>query len=92
MIIEPFTNAVEDSRLGNNSRVCVGTVAENVETENIKRRANFKPFRNAMLNSTMSRVITNDYKGFIGRFCTGDLLIKLQAQKQAQVQAQSIVI
>ena len=74
MIIEPFTNAVEDSRLGKSSRVCVGTVAENVETENIKRRANFRPFPKAMLNSIMSEFIANDYEGFIGRFCTGDLV------------------
>lgn len=50
VIVEPFTNAGEDSRLGDNSRVSVGTVAENVEAENIKRRANFRPLPKAMLN------------------------------------------
>ncbi len=50
VIVEPFTNAMEDSRLGDNSRVFVGTVAENVEAQNIKRRANFRPFWEAMLS------------------------------------------
>ena len=53
VMIDPFTNAVEDSRLGNNFRVCVGTIAENVETGNIKRRANFRPCRKAMLRPIM---------------------------------------
>ena len=57
VITEAFTNALEDSRLGDSSRVCVGTVAENVEAENIKIRAIFRPFPKAMLSPTMSRAI-----------------------------------
>ena len=57
VIVEPFTNAREDSRLGDNSRVSVGTVAENVEAENINRSANVRPLPKAMLNITTSRVI-----------------------------------
>lgn len=56
MIIEPVTNAEEDSRLGDNSRFCVGTVAENVEAENIKRRVNFTTASKAILSPTMSQL------------------------------------
>ena len=55
--IEAFTNPLEDSRLGDSPRVCVGTVAENVDAENIKIRANFRPFPKAILSPTMSRAI-----------------------------------
>ncbi len=57
VIVEPFTNATDDSRLGDKLKVSVGTVAENVETENIKRRANFRPSAKAILSSIMLRVI-----------------------------------
>ena len=67
VIVEPFTNATEDSRLGDNSRVSVGTVAENVEAENIKRRAHVRPLPKAMLSLTTSQLL----QGIIGIFCTG---------------------
>ena len=64
VIVEPFTNAMEDSRLGDNSRVFVGTVAENVEAQKVKRRANFRPFWKAILSSTMSQFIATTVMGF----------------------------
>ena len=48
VIVEPFTNAREDSWLGDNSNVSVGTVAENVEAQNKQRRANLSPFSKAI--------------------------------------------
>lgn len=48
VIVEPFTNAREDSWLGDNAKVSVGTVAENVEAQKNKRRANLSPFPKAI--------------------------------------------
>ena len=64
VVVEPFTNAMEDSRLGDNSRLSVGTVAENVEAENTKRRANLRPLPKAMLSSTMSRFIATTTRAY----------------------------
>lgn len=50
VLVEPFTNAREDSWLGDNSKVSVATAAENVEVQHIKRRAHFSPFSKAMLH------------------------------------------
>ena len=64
VIVEPFTNAREDSWLGDNSKVSVGTAAEKVEAQNMKRRASFSPFSKAMLRSTMSRFILTTIQGY----------------------------
>ena len=64
VIVEPFTNATEVSRLGDNSRVSVGTVAENVETENIKRSADFRHFSKAILSSTVLRVVATTLRDY----------------------------
>ena len=62
VIIEAFTNALEDSWLGDSSRVCVGTVAENVDAENVKRRANCRTFSKAISESNNVTSYCNDYE------------------------------
>lgn len=64
VIVELFIKATEDPRLGDNSRVSVGTVAEKVEVQNTRRRANFRPLSKAMLDSTMSLTIVTTVKGY----------------------------
>ena len=56
VIDEPFTDAREDSSLGDNAKVSVGTVAENVEAQNNKRRANLSPFSKAIAAFNSVRV------------------------------------
>ena len=89
VIVEPFTNAREDSSLGDNSKVSVATAAENVEVQNIKRRAHFSPFSKAMLHSKMSTGYPYDYKrlsadsALLILYLIHPFLLKLHAQKQS---------